>query len=489
MEATIKAMRPKLLEAYQNIVSRYRKEGWGIYDDTADLDRAVLLCDAYYGDPSSVTGLCREAGKPVLIQNPEAAAEGRSGGLFDRPLHFENVYDDGENLWFTEFDYNALIKMDKITHEVKWKGCVPKESFMGERLYNSMAACGGKLYFAPYLANEIAVYDLETGRFEKLRLDAASKRNIVYQEELKFFQVIRAEKKVYFIPYFYPGILCYDTEYGRFRCFDDWIEQVEELRTSDWGYFLEGAFADGKLILPCVCADAVVIFDVVEEKSRVIRTPSTGYPHKFCGICHVDDACYLVSADGTVSKRKIDSMEKEIKRWKLPVSEMDEAEFYPMRHAGDFVYLFPFKNSSGYRIDIRSDEVTLFPLFDDEKEFSGNNFLFLSAFSDGDRLYLSAGNSRRFLEYETNSEKKREYELLLSKKDRELLKEYKEKDFRGRICEASVTESAADSLDDLFCILEKYDMPEKENGREKENESGRKIYRELCGQEACAGRR
>lgn len=69
IQNTIEAMRPKLWEEYHKIVEEYCKEGWGIYDDSADLDRAIVLCDAYYGDGSSVVPLCQKAGKPVMIQN------------------------------------------------------------------------------------------------------------------------------------------------------------------------------------------------------------------------------------------------------------------------------------------------------------------------------------------------------------------------------------------------------------------------------------
>ena len=69
IEATIKSVRPRLWEEYREIVDAYKAEGWGIYDDTVDLDRAVALCDAYYGDGSSVVQLCREAGKLVMIQS------------------------------------------------------------------------------------------------------------------------------------------------------------------------------------------------------------------------------------------------------------------------------------------------------------------------------------------------------------------------------------------------------------------------------------
>lgn len=67
--STIRAMRPQLWKRYCAIVDKYRQEGWGIYDDSADIDRAVILSDAYYGDGSSVVQLCRKRGMPVMIQN------------------------------------------------------------------------------------------------------------------------------------------------------------------------------------------------------------------------------------------------------------------------------------------------------------------------------------------------------------------------------------------------------------------------------------
>ena len=71
MEATIKSIRPGLWEEYKDIVDTYRAEGWGIYDDTADMDRAVVLSDGYYGDRSSVVYLYQEKRKPLMLQNCE----------------------------------------------------------------------------------------------------------------------------------------------------------------------------------------------------------------------------------------------------------------------------------------------------------------------------------------------------------------------------------------------------------------------------------
>lgn len=69
IEATLTSMRPELWDAYKRIVDDYKASGWGIYDDSADLDRAIALSDAYYGDHSSVVVLYQKTGKPVMIQN------------------------------------------------------------------------------------------------------------------------------------------------------------------------------------------------------------------------------------------------------------------------------------------------------------------------------------------------------------------------------------------------------------------------------------
>lgn len=71
IEATISSMRPQLWVEYQKIVDEYRADRWGIYDDSPELDRAIALCDGYYGDYSSLVQLCQEVGKPIMIQDVE----------------------------------------------------------------------------------------------------------------------------------------------------------------------------------------------------------------------------------------------------------------------------------------------------------------------------------------------------------------------------------------------------------------------------------
>ena len=69
IKATIESMRPELWEKYREMAEKYREEGWGIYDDSPDIDRAVVISDGYYGDASSIVQMYQKTGKPVLMQD------------------------------------------------------------------------------------------------------------------------------------------------------------------------------------------------------------------------------------------------------------------------------------------------------------------------------------------------------------------------------------------------------------------------------------
>lgn len=77
IKATIQSMRPELWKAYEKIVETYKQKEIGIYDDTADMDRALIIADAYYGDHSSLVTLCQAINMPIMIQNPLVIEEGK----------------------------------------------------------------------------------------------------------------------------------------------------------------------------------------------------------------------------------------------------------------------------------------------------------------------------------------------------------------------------------------------------------------------------
>lgn len=69
IDATIPAMDPGLYEKYKKLVDEYKSDGFGIYDDSKDIHRILLLADAYYGDTDKLVQECRNRRMPVMIQN------------------------------------------------------------------------------------------------------------------------------------------------------------------------------------------------------------------------------------------------------------------------------------------------------------------------------------------------------------------------------------------------------------------------------------
>ena len=67
--ATIKSQLPEFVESYDAIVSEYRTQGWGIYDESEDMTPALILSKGYYGDMSSLVWLYQKLEKPIMIEN------------------------------------------------------------------------------------------------------------------------------------------------------------------------------------------------------------------------------------------------------------------------------------------------------------------------------------------------------------------------------------------------------------------------------------
>lgn len=401
----------------------------------------------------------------------------KSDKIFEKKaLFFENIGDDGRNFWFSEFDYNALFKIDKESWKAEFIGFFPNENFVQERLYISMAMYYGKIYFAPHNADEIAVYDIERKKFKKIPIPIPRKREFLIEESGKFFRTVSVEEKVYFIPYYYPGILCYDTKNDVFSYFDDWINEIEEKRVNQWGYFLEVIFVENRLILPCACADAVVILDLSVQKSYILNTEKTSYLCKFCGICYANKYFYLISADGTIQKRKLKEEKEEIKIIKLPNLEFDEIEFYPVKSLNEYIYLFPFGQNKGIRFNMNNEQWEVIDWFSNKEKFEKKWCQFLFAFPTDGKLYAETGNSHYLVEYDFNYGNKYKKQLFPSPKDSDLIEKQAIQEFVEKIEYAAVRENTVFSLKFILYVLQKYNDYLIENIKNKRKDNGKEIY-------------
>ena len=153
IQATIESMRPQLWKGYQEIRDRYIEEGWGIYDDSADLDRAVVLSDAYYGDSSSVVQLYKRTGKPIMLQNVQVIpAADRVSRIYE--LTIESLAGGEHEIYAVGRELNVMFRLDLGSNKVETITDMPEEEKLVGRLYNGVCVDKDILALVPYNARK-----------------------------------------------------------------------------------------------------------------------------------------------------------------------------------------------------------------------------------------------------------------------------------------------------------------------------------------------
>ncbi|MCL2539055.1 MAG: hypothetical protein FWE66_01820, partial [Oscillospiraceae bacterium] len=264
--ATYRSLRPQLQSEYEKIVEDFKREGFGIYDDSPELHRAIAYSDAYYGDASSLVALYRVTGKPIMIQNAGLTLDSE----VNDNLAIIDLCDDGENFWFLAYGYNALFKMDKQNLIVKYVGSFPNESFSENHLYSSVTFCDDKLFFAPSIADEIAVYDIKTGKFIKIGL-VEPECMADNTGRSKFTRAVMYNNSVFLIGFTYPAIVRLNTDNYEISYYDDWVETLDDVTDGENDYFNHYCVTGNLLALPARSTNSVVIFDMQTLVSKTYK--------------------------------------------------------------------------------------------------------------------------------------------------------------------------------------------------------------------------
>ena len=203
IKATIESMRPALWAEYEKLLREYCEGGWGIYDDSADLNRAVALSDVYYGDPSSVVQLFHEVGKQTIIQDIYSKDYEYSIAGARAITHIAGEY------WYVERADNVLYSMNDISYESRRMAQFDEES--GRDLFTGVVVYNEKLFFIPNLARTICVYDrkkCEPYQIEFLKDDGFSCPEL----RCKFASGIVIGHHLYLIPCIYNSMVIIDMQ-------------------------------------------------------------------------------------------------------------------------------------------------------------------------------------------------------------------------------------------------------------------------------------
>lgn len=270
MKATIESMRPQLWEAYQQLVRQYREEGWGIYDDSADMSKALVLSDGYYGDPSSVQWLFQKAGKQFVIQDVDWKNYVRYSIAATEAITYVN----GE-YWYVPYWGNCLYRMKSCTFEGKQEGTFHEKGKRG--LFSGIVPYGSKLFFIPKFADFISVYDMREKRMYQLQFQDSD--GLAGLRGSRFLSYIVIGDCLYLIPYSYHSLIMIHMDTNMIEQYAIYEDKEDKVISSG-----NGAVIDGQIYFVNQEESCIMKFDTGKKTIDKIfpGNEKRVYTHLFC---------------------------------------------------------------------------------------------------------------------------------------------------------------------------------------------------------------
>lgn len=202
LESTLSSMRKGYCSVYENLKQMFLQEGWGIYDDTPDIEKTIALCDVYIGDGgTSVTSLFGVAGKPMFILNNN--------------IHHIPQEDDWRGEVITDFQWGdgydewMITQGNRVYHSA---GCNYQYEYYCDlcehafgRYYSFIIEINGKIYVCPANAQDILVIQ-NKNVVKKIKLKH------VLEEPGAFCYAWRIRQYIFLMPNKYPAIVRLDTQ-------------------------------------------------------------------------------------------------------------------------------------------------------------------------------------------------------------------------------------------------------------------------------------
>lgn len=294
IKATIESMRPQLWREYKELVERYREEGWGIYDDSPDVERAIALSDAYYGDKSSLVAMCRSTQKNILIQNVNMGIgqEYSYGGLTAAVL-FDNY------IWGTANEFNALMKINIKTNNIELIERFPEEDDFTTALFGDMVHIDGKLVFAPMSASNIVIYEIVSRKFTLIPVDEGIANNSkLYKENYKFFKAVIQDRDIYFVGCSFPAIIRMNVDTYQLTYITEWADVLDGY-ISDWNdtYFRSVHISkEQEMWMPSCSCNVLIKFSLLEGSFQYFTIGKR--ENHFCDIEYDGKLFWLSSKNG-----------------------------------------------------------------------------------------------------------------------------------------------------------------------------------------------
>lgn len=291
IQATVESMRPQLWKKYRQIVELYQNEGWGIYDDTADVDRAITLSDVYYGDSSSIIPLCKIKGMRMMIQNVDIIGinnkdegkndHGRIPFAVSRGILLENEF------WCISHFFDGLWKYNLLLKKLSYVINLPEKNDIDKDAYSEMLTYKEQLILIPAFSDCMIIYNTRTGAVKEINLETIIlNKNLwrwaggfIYNNYLVLYPA--ASKSICRI-----DLESYDVS------FLDMEKYLSNWNYNNMVFHLDsGCESEGKIYIPLARQNRVLILDIADLKIFCLEIESK--ESYFCGATVKKDCLFL----------------------------------------------------------------------------------------------------------------------------------------------------------------------------------------------------
>jgi hypothetical protein len=422
-EASLQTLIPEVLQQYVQVEKEYKESHIGIFDDTADLHRAIAASDAYYGDMSSLVPMYGVTGKPIMMQAINFTA------LDDEyicSLCFDDMAVDGDTIWFIAREINGLFKMDLKTDRVEFLGAIPGEKINGRRKYIAIEKIDNKIIIVPFEGNKLIIYDIKSKCFDVVELDLP--KNFYKCDEYfinkNFISAIRYKSYIFMIGVSIPLIIRYDTVNNKCKYYTQWFNKIKKYAVNmNLPPFWKNYSIRENVILMPFCQNNIVMgFNMDNGKVDLHFIGKKGN-------CYIDiaydgkDYWLIQNKPGAIVKWNYENGQtKEYIGYPVGCTiHNSEDRFINIVSMGKYMLLFPVLASMVVKIDTETGEmieVTEMEMFHEKQYISkvyraGAWYIFAKNSDDG-RIFALASSKNILIEVDVKNGGIKKHKVVIS---------------------------------------------------------------------------
>lgn len=149
----------------------------------------------------------------------------------------------GKDIYFFSINYNGLYCLRMPQRQLEFLGSAPCEKFQKRHLYGAIVEVDGRLYLPPMAGEEIAIYDIQQRKFEKIALqyDYCGKGS-------KFLGAVYDNGKIFFIPCWYPYLVVLEITSSKVMYLDQWRTMLRTSKDHTEMFIRNGFFIKDKTL-------------------------------------------------------------------------------------------------------------------------------------------------------------------------------------------------------------------------------------------------